>query len=127
MKIYDEKTRAALRFIADNFAKFIQNLSEEGDLEQLKKYFPSDSESELNKWNIEKTKTVLELLRSSNKYDVQKVLSFLEHSELGWHINRYWLANRSSMSCGINCKKLHRFTSREEAEKTSNHLRYIST
>lgn len=72
---------------------------------QLKKYFPSDRESELNRWNIEKTKTVLELLRSNNKDDIEKILSFLEHSIFGWHEGNYWIANSCLQRRGKNCRE----------------------
>lgn len=101
----NKDVQAAIRYVARNFEDFIQKLQlrENEDWEQLRKLFPNSSESESNRWNTEKAKTVLKLLRS-DKDDIERILSFLDHSELGWHIDRYWLVNRGLRKCNRECK-----------------------
>lgn len=125
MANYEEEMKATLRFVADNFAKFIRDLSEDGELAQLGRYFPSNRASETNRWNIEKAKTVLELLKSNNKDDIEKILSFLEHSRFGWTEDGYRLSNGCPNGHERRCKSLDYITSPQGTKETLNAINYI--
>ena len=93
MENYDVQAQDMQYFVGSGFCEFIHKLKENNRLSVLEDYFPDHTDANKNRWNIEKAKVVLKLLESKNKDEVDKVLSFLDHSECGWQGGKYILNN----------------------------------
>ena len=65
-------------FVAGHFIEFMKKLKEDDRLSELEAYMPDYTDVSKNRWNIEKAKVVLEVLKSKNKNEVEKILSFLD-------------------------------------------------
>ena len=94
-------------FVARRFAEFIQELKEDGSLSELDDYMPDHADVDKSRWNMDKAKVILKILKSKNKDEVDKILSFLDHPECGWQGERYILYNhclRFDSRCRKNFK-----------------------
>lgn len=104
--IYDcgKKAQDAANYVSGNFVKFVEKLDENGEIAKIAKYIPSSNEAESNGWSVEKAVVVLELLKSRNVDDIERIRSFLEHSEYGWYKKNEYLLSNSCLRSDRRCR-----------------------
>lgn len=108
------KSRSDLQcFISSKFIDFIYDLDDE-QLVELSKYIPYNVD--INRWDIEKTEIVLEVLKLRNPDEAEKILNYLEHRKYGWQGSTYHLRNHCLRGDRNNhCKKNHMIDNTREA------------
>ena len=107
-----------LDIVARTLSQSLTELSEDGKLSELEQYIPNRNNDKKNyKWNINKLKIVLEVLKLNNPESIKAILSYLDHSQYGWHEGKYRLYN-TCLLYHNHCKKRYKIDNTEEA--TSN-------
>ena len=91
---YKNLNDTAYSVVSSSLMRFLEkNADNDNDLLELKVYF-DDAERQGVIWDMEKAKIVLSVLKSKNKEEIKKVLSYLDCSECGWQGGEYRLYNR---------------------------------
>lgn len=98
-------------FISATFRNFLCELKDDERLGELEKYIPSNNNF---KWNIEKVKILLELLKLRNRDDADKILSYMEHAQYGWQGGTYRF-NNQCLCKNHHCKRNYMIDNTEEA------------
>lgn len=107
-----------LDIVSNTLFQSLTELSEDGKLSELEPYIPNRDDVKKNyKWNIDKLKIVLEVLKLNNPESIKAILSYLDHSQYGWHEGKYRLYN-TCLLYRNHCKKRYNIDNTEEA--TSN-------
>lgn len=94
MENYDVRVHDLEYLFGPHLRDFIQKLKEDDRLSELEDDIPDHEDCDRNRWNLEKAKAVLKILKSKNRDEVDKILSFLDHAECGWQGGQYILYNR---------------------------------
>ena len=84
MENYNARVKDLGYYVGTNFGEFIKKNKENGSLSELEDDIPAHEDCARNRWNMEKAKVVLKILNSKNRDEVDKILSFLDHTECGW-------------------------------------------
>lgn len=104
MKKLDERGENAIHAVSDMFTQFIRELAEDDRLSELEGYIPKGKVCQ--NWNINKAKIVLELLKSRNSDELEKILDYLDHPGYGWQEGKYYLYN-SCLRYDHHCKRMY--------------------
>lgn len=75
---------------ASSFMDYIEKLWDDGRLSELAEYIPDKSE---DRWNMEKVKIVLDVLKLKTRDEAETILSYIEHPKFGWQGSTYHLRN----------------------------------
>ena len=94
MENYNARVKDLGYYVGTNFGEFIKKNKENGSLSELEDDIPAHEDCARNRWNMEKAKVVLKILNSKNRDEVDKILSFLDHTECGWQGGQYILCNQ---------------------------------
>lgn len=89
--------------VSNGLFKFIRSHKNDDCLSELLTYV-DDAERDGYKWDIEKIKVVLEIIKLQGGNTIEEILSFLGQSKYGWHDNKYHLYN-SCLRHGSRCKR----------------------
>lgn len=96
--------QSRLNEIASNgLFEFIKSHKDDDCLSGLLPYI-EDAERNSYKWDIEKIKAMLEIVKLQGGNTIEEILSFLGQSKYGWQDNRYHLYN-SCLRHGNRCKR----------------------
>lgn len=98
-------------FISRSFRDFLCELRDDGRLAELGSCVLSNTDL---KWNIEKVKILLELLKLGNCDDADKILSYMEHTQYGWQGGTYRF-NNQCLCKNHHCKRNDMIDNTEEA------------
>lgn len=98
---------------ASGFIDYIEKLWDDGCLSELAEYIPDKSE---DRWNMEKVKIVLDVLKLKNRDEAETILSYIEHPKFGWQGSTYRLRNHCLRGDrNEHCKKNHMIDNTQEA------------
>lgn len=98
---------------ANSFMDFIDKLWNDGHLSELGEYIPNKGDA---RWNMEKVKIVLDVLKLKNCDEEETILSYIEHPKLGWQGSTYRLRNHCLRGDrNEHCKKNHMIDNTWEA------------
>lgn len=102
---YQDLKETAHSVVSNTLTSFLEkNADNDSNLSELKVYF-DDAGRQGVIWDMEKAKIVLSVLKSKNKEEIKKVLSYLDCSECGWQGGEYRLYNKC-LGHGRRCKTL---------------------